>query len=229
MKPGNNLIISLSSVNVEKTLVFYRMLGFKELSATSSVIVLTDGVKLFEVKKSEANLTRLTYLTTALEEKKEMALNLQLAVQDVDGNEFQFSDPNGVIVAVRGMQREEIFQLERKPISLCGTFAEVSIETDDIDSSIRWYENIGFKVTSCKQLYTTMDDGKIVISFYRRGTCSHKFKNPSLTYFESDMEKRIEELKQRGVQFVQDEKEIGMKGHAIAESPEGQYFFLFKA
>jgi hypothetical protein len=98
-----------------------------------------------------------------------------------------------------------------------------------MERSISWWQNVGFKVTTRQKTWCTLDDGKMKIGLYEKGSCPHVFRNPSLTYFESDMAERIEQLRQRGIMFVQGEGEIGMKGHAIAESPDGQYFFLFTA
>ncbi len=62
----------------------------------------------------------------------------------------------------------------------------------------------------------------------KKGTCPHKFKNPSLTYFEPDMAERIEQLKSDGVEFVEEMPNAEDKiDNAIAEAPDGQYFFLF--
>jgi len=227
MKPGNQVIITFYATIPHKTLGFCRLLGFKELVKKNDVIILTDGIGLFEIKPSSINSTVITYLTGNAQEKKEMGRNLELSVEEISENEFRFSDLNGIYFAVREGKKEEYGEPEGKPISICGTFREVSVETNDRERSVQWYENIGFKVTAREKNYTTIDDGKIVISLYKRGTCPHKFKNPSLTYFEPDMKKRIAELKKRGIKFIQEEKEIGMEGHAIAESPDGQYFFLF--
>ena len=170
-----------------------------------------------------------------------MGENLGIHFSEKGQNRASFYDPNGLFISLVEKDAGAIPQPEGKPLSLCGTFYEISLETDDLDRSIVWWQNVGFKVTTRlragtwhygvqarKQTRCTLDDGKIMIGLYQRGTCPHKFKNPSLTYFESDMEKRIAQLQSRGVAFVQTEQEIGMEGHAIAESPDGQYFFLFK-
>ena len=162
MKPGNSLVISLHSVNPEQTLGFCHLVGFKEMSKTDESILLTDGMKLFEIKPSGNNFTSLTYLSDNVKGKKEMALNLELPVEEIHEHEFRFSDPNGVCFAVREGRDEDALQLANKPLSLCGTFSEVSIETNNLDHTVRWYENIGFKVTAKEKPYTTLDDGKYV-------------------------------------------------------------------
>lgn len=57
-----------------------------------------------------------------------------------------------------------------------------------------------------------------------------RFRNPSLTYFEPDMVERIERLKREGVESVEESRNSeGKTDNAIAEAPDGQYFFLGEA
>ena len=81
MKPGNSLVISLHSVNPEQTLGFCHLVGFKEMSKTDESILLTDGMKLFEIKPSGNNFTSLTYLSDNVKGKKEQNLFETLAIR----------------------------------------------------------------------------------------------------------------------------------------------------
>lgn len=224
MKLGERAYITFFTPQPEAMIVFCFSLGCRKITPT----MFTDGLVVFEILPSQTPATALTYAVNDLKNKIEMGENLGIHFSEKGQNRASFYDPNELFISLVEKDAGAIPQPEEKPLSLCGTFYEISLETDDLDRSIVWWQNVGFKVTTRKQTWCTLDDGKIIIGLYQRGTCPHKFKNPSLTYFESDMEKRIAQLQSRGVAFVQTEQEIGMEGHAIAESPDGQYFFLFK-
>lgn len=229
MKLGTLAYLTFYTPTTEATADFCAQLGFRTISRENESILLTDGNVYFDVHRSEHTATALSYLVNDIANKIEMAENLQLQIAEKSHHHVVIREPNGLNILLIDSAIMPLKEFSPKPISLCGLFSEISLETDDTERSTRWWQNVGFKVTTQGKTWCTMDDGHINVGLYQRGTCPHKFKNPSLTYFEPDMKERIAELKKRGVRFVQDEKEIGMEGHAIAETPDGQYFFLFKA
>lgn len=228
MKLGTFTYLTFYTPTPEATTAFCAQLGFQIISQDHESTLLTDGNLYFDVHRSEHTATALSYLVNDVSNKIEMAENLQLHVAEKSRHHAIIREPNGLTILLLDSAIMPLKEFPRRPISLCGSFSEVSLETDDIERSTRWWQNVGFKVTTKKGTWCTMDDGNIKIGLYVRGTCPHQFKNPALTYFETDMKERIAELKKRGVQFVQQEEEIGMEGHAITETPDGQYFFLFK-
>jgi hypothetical protein len=229
MKLGPLAYMTLYSQQPDATATFCTTLGFRIILSDRDSALLTDGTLYFDVRRSEHSATALSYIGDDIVNKIEMAENLELHVTEKSRHHAIIREPNGLNILLIDEKIIPLKEFSRRPISLCGTFYEVSLETDNIERSIQWWHNVGFKVTAKKETWCTLDDGNINIGLYQRGTCLHKFKNPSLTYFEADMKERIAELKKRNIQLVQDEEDIGMKGHAIAETPDGQYFFLFKS
>ncbi|MBI2429595.1 MAG: hypothetical protein HYV29_12530 [Ignavibacteriales bacterium] len=229
MKLGTLAFITLYTLHYDAAKKFFNTLGFSTISFDASSALMTDGNLYFDIRQSEQPATVLSYIAGDIGNRIEMAVNLELKITEQSQHHAVISDPNGLNILLIDSKMMPLKEFVPGPISMCGTFYEISLETDDIERSITWWYNVGFKVTAQKDTWCTLDDGKIKIGLYKRGTCPHKFKNPSLTYFESDMKRRIEEITKRGVTFVQDEQEIGMEGHAIVESPDGQYFFLFTA
>lgn len=228
MKLGSLAFLTFYTPNIDSAKVFFNKLGFETISTENQTSLLTDGAMYFDIRSSDRSATVLSYISSDIASRIEMAVNLELRIVEQSQHHAVIREPNGLSILMIDDAMVPLKEFVPKPISLCGALYEVSLETDDVERSITWWHNVGFKVTTRKETWCTLDDGKIRIGLYKRGTCYHKFKNPSLTYFEPDMQLRITELQKRGITFVQDEKEIGMEGHAIAESPDGQYFFLFK-
>lgn len=228
MKLGTLAYLTFYTPTPEATTDFCKRLGFQTLLQEPESTLLTDGTLYFDVHRSEHTATALSYLVNDIATKIEMAENLQLQIAEKSHHHAIIREPNGLNILLIDSAIMPLKEFSPKPISLCGSFSEISLETDDTERSTRWWQNVGFKVTTQGKTWCTMDDGRIKVGLYQRGTCPHKFKNPSLTYVEANIKERIAELKKRGVQFVQQEEELGMEGHAIAGTPDGQYFFLFK-
>lgn len=229
MKLGQAAFITFYSLRYESAKKFFYTLGFSTISSSETSTVLTDGNLYYNLRRSDRSATALSYISDDIGDRVRMAANLELNIVEQSQHHAVIREPNGLNILLIDTALITLKEFVPNPISVCGTFYEISLETDDIERSIAWWHNVGFKVTTQKETWRTLDNGKIKVGLYKRGTCPHKFKNPALTYFESDMGARIAELKKRGIVFVQEEQEIGMEGHAIAESPDGQYFFLFKS
>lgn len=229
MKLGPAAFITLYSRQQNEAKIFYDTLGFSTLSTEEGSVRMTDGNLLFDLRSAHTDATLLSYCTNDIPNAVEMAANLEIPVREQSAHHAILEEPNGLFILLAGPDMISPTAMEKKPSSLCGTFYEISLETSDMERSIVWWQNVGFKATTRKETWCTLDDGKIMIGLYQKGSCPHRFKNPSLTYFETDMAERIQMLKSRGIKFIQEEREIGMEGHAIAESPDGQFFFLFKA
>jgi predicted enzyme related to lactoylglutathione lyase len=229
MKLGHCAFVTLYSSSPEKTKTFCDMLGFTAVSSETDAALMTDGNYFFDIRYADTSATTLSYCVSDISNAIHMAENLEIAIAEKSQHHAILQEPNGLLILLISSEVLALSEFPKKPSSFCGTFYEMSLETTDMERSISWWQNVGFKATARQKTWCTLDDGKMKIGLYEKGSCPHAFRNPSLTYFESDMAKRIEQLKQRGIPFVQGEGEIGMKGHAIAESPEGQYFFLFTA
>jgi hypothetical protein len=227
MKLGHSIFITLYSSTPEKTKKFCDTLGFTSVSSESNAMVMTDGNYFFDIRHADTSATTLSYCVSDISNAVQMAENLEIDIVEKSQHHAIVREPNGLLILLISTEIFALGEFPKKPSSLCGTFYEISLETAEMERSISWWQNVGYKVTTRQNTWCTLDDGKMKIGLYEKGSCPHAFRNPSLTYFESDMAERIARLKKRGMTFAQEEAEIGMKGHAIAESPDGQYFFLF--
>ncbi|MGB9179303.1 MAG: hypothetical protein WCB68_08650 [Pyrinomonadaceae bacterium] len=146
-------------------------------------------------------------------------------------DEAKFVDPNGLGVRFVEAPASGMCDTKETSTSKCGRFYEASIEAESIDASIAFWSALGFGITYREPptaRWATLSDGNIRLGIYEKGTCPHRFKNPSFTYFEPDMAERIARLKSEGFEFVEEMRNAeGVVDNAIAEAPDGQYFFLF--
>lgn len=229
MKLGHCAYFTLYSSSPEKTKAFCRTLGFTAVSVDDTAALMTDGNYFFDIRHAEKPATTLSYCVSDISDAIHMAENLEIAIIEKSKHHAILKEPNGLLILLISPEILSLSEFPKNPSSLCGTLYEISLETADTERSISWWQNVGFKVLTRQKTWCTLDDGKIKIGLYEKGSCPHVFRNPSLAYFESDMAERIARLKEKGMTFAQEEEEVGMKGHAVAESPDGQYFFLFTA
>ena len=231
MKLGNIACIGVKTTDLQSSSSFYEKLGFKRVDADNQSILFSEGMLLLLLKASGESGSELTYFTEDLDGRLKHLKALKIAFTRKEPNEVSFTDPSGLSVRVIQADTSKMETPQGQSWSKCGRFYEVSIETESVDSSIEFWNKLGFEVT-CREpptaRWATLGDGGIKLGLYEKGTCPHKFKNPSLTYFEPDMAERIEQLKSDGVDFIEEMRNAeGKVNNAIAEAPDGQYFFLF--
>lgn len=161
----------------------------------------------------------------------ETSVTISINCQYDQENEASFTSPDGLSVRLISKDTSKMHRPDGTPLSRCGRFYEASIETSSVDSSIDFWSKLGFALQfrdPPTARWATLSDENLRLGVYEYGTCPHKFKNPSLTYFEPDMSRRIEEFKREGIKFEQElPNKEGKINDAILESPDGQYFFLF--
>lgn len=228
MRLGTAAYLTIFTPSPDATVRFLHAMGFVSVPGEGTE-PLYDGALLYDVRRAERPGTALSYTVPDVATAAAMAENLEFAVTERSRHHAVIREPNGLSILVAGPEMMLLPEPPERFTPRCGSFAELSIETDDIERTVRWWQNAGFKATTRKETWCTLDDGRILIGAYRRGTCPHLFRTPSVTFFAPDMKERIASLKSSGLTFAQEEKEIGMEGHAVAESPDGLLFFLFAA
>jgi catechol 2,3-dioxygenase-like lactoylglutathione lyase family enzyme len=234
MALGDIACVTISTMDYQASLSFYEHLGFKKVGGDATdeeTTFLSDGILFLLLKTGGESHSELTYFTDNLKETLKGLEALRINFSRTAPDEASFTDPSGLGVRLVQANVSKINKPQGKSWSKCGRFYEVSIETESVDSSIAFWKQLGFEVAFREPptaRWATLSDGKIKLGLYEYGTCPHTFKNPSLTYFEPDMAARIEQLKSEGVTFNEEMPNAeGKVDNAIAEAPDGQYFFLF--
>lgn len=239
-KLGHAFEIVVTVQDLAESLGFYERLGYRKLNANASPTPharLTDGLILLTLREGGPWKATLTYYAEDVAEKVAALGRLGVAVEgqpEADGRVTgaSFTDPNGLEVNLVQAGPAQLDEIPRSPISKAGQFGELSIESEDVRSSLDFWTKLGFEPTEYMPKppvsWGSVADGLLMLGIYAKGHCPHAIKTPSITYFEADMADRIRQLKEEGMEFLQElPGEGGQTGHAVAEAPEGQLLFLF--
>lgn len=203
--------------------MFFEKLGYKKLTGSDHEAMITDGLMVYKLESASSVKAGLTYFS---ENWASLGQNLKQNGIDI---EQRLADPNGVVIKWEKGSRPSA---EGRAITKCGTFYELSIETEKFDATITFWEKLGFKIymhTSQATRWLGMQDDWIKIGIYEKGQCPHVFRTPAIAYFEADMPERLKHLRSERVEFVQEiHDKQGLIAEGILQSPDEQMLFLFK-
>lgn len=243
---GDVNAITITSPDLEKSLAYYKMLGFSELYRGDfpfPFIQVSDGAIQVMIRKDPTPYCALTYYVKDLDRvvgeleaagitffqkagPKDMIKRYLFRSPDdlvislvtfVDG----FSQPPGPTMLT--MPPQDYMNPEKYPNKVCGLFGEFCHPVSDLQQSIAFWEKIGFKTLSERQSpypWAILSDGLSIIGLHQ----SNHFSGPAITYFASDMKSRIEKLIAGG---LQDYRETGGPANIRLTTPEQQQVFLF--
>jgi predicted enzyme related to lactoylglutathione lyase len=240
MKLGYAFEIAITVQDLERSLRFYKKLGYQPLSDPSapvSDVLLTDGMIRLRLEPGSAWKVNLIYFAEDVREKAETLERLGVRIDQELNNGRQiskvsFTDPSGLEVHLLQLKRSNLVAPSNKPISKAGRFGELSIETEDFPRSLDFWMKLGFEPTeympAAPDTWASISDGPLGLGIYKKGHLQHIIKTPTIAYFDEDMSERIRKLKQEGMEFVQEfPGSDGQTAHAVAQAPEGQLIFLF--
>lgn len=234
MKLGYAFEIAITVRDLERSLDFYKKLGYQPLndpSTRASDALLTDGMIRLRLQSGSAWKVTLIYFTDEITEQAEALERCGVKIH-TESNKISFTDPSGLEVNVVQRNRSSFVLPANKPISKAGRFGELSIETDDFQRSLDFWMKLGFEPTPIMPIppdtWASISDGPLALGIYLNGHLQHVIKTPTIAYFDDEMPERIQKLKQEGMDFVQEfPGPDGQTAHAVAEAPEGQLLFLF--
>jgi catechol 2,3-dioxygenase-like lactoylglutathione lyase family enzyme len=235
MNLGTVAQMTVSTPHLETSSRFYTSLGFQllEVQKTSPAWALfTDGILLLLLQEAEESGAELTYYTDeALEARIEALEAYGITFHEIQECQAKFMDPSGLMIHLIQHDTTSMQLPSGTPLSRCGSFYEISLETSDLKASIAFWNRLGFEVEQGDPVNTNwvnLKDSVLRLGLYQEGTCPHVFRTPAFTYFAADMAERIAQFKAEGFTFVQEMAQEGQEiRDAILETPEGLYFFLF--
>ncbi len=105
-----------------------------------------------------------------------------------------------------------------------GNAAQITIGTSDLEASLPFYAKLGFEVVkrdTKPNPWAQVSDGSVLI-LLNQDNMSYM----GLTYFSADMPQKVEALKAKGVNFVQEIKNGDTLFQAILETPDKFYVSL---
>lgn len=214
--------------NLEASRDYYSRLQFENVTAPTENSF-SDGKIVIEIDPTPTARTAICF-------EKEWFGEIPSELQDYVNpmtieDELWFTDPSGVPIIISG---KTVAQSRNEPCSFLGNTAGVSIETGDMQQSVRFWNGMGFTITqgAADAGWATLErDGSFGISLMPYGTCPHLFFSPGITYFNSgrNME-NIEKIRAAGVQIAQEIGAFHPEGkidNVVMVDPGGTGSFVF--
>jgi catechol 2,3-dioxygenase-like lactoylglutathione lyase family enzyme len=235
---GRFLEISLYTPDIQDSLGFYESLGFVQAQVGETwpyaYAVITDGHLFLGLHGSPIPSPALTFvhpnLLHGLAELEQLGLRPQSQFFGEDVfNRASFTDPQGTYINVLEARTFSPPLIEATLATACGYFSEFGTPTRDAHSAREFWERIGFVALEEEQVpfpRTTLTSDRLNLAFYR----SRAFRNPVLTFEESDMAERLSRLRARNFKLsdempdVLDERENG-----VLVAPEGTRLLLMQS
>ena len=236
--------LTINTPDLEKSLAFYKTLGFKEVMRADwpfPWIQIADGVLLIMLRQENEPYMALTYyvqdIDNLISELKSHGIvftslpsksdKLKRAVaESPDGFKVSFVATPGGFKQPKGksmaqLNPEELANPAKYHNKVLGMFGELAQPVTDLTRSIEFWKALGFEnVSVFDQPYpwAIATDGRMVVGLHQ----SSAFGAPAITYFAADMARRIDDLKKKGIQGLDD----SVPGDTGITTPEGQKIFL---
>ena len=243
---GEITAFTISSPDLDKSLAYYKQLGFYELFRADwpfPWIQISDGVLLIMLRQDTTPYIALTYyvrdiagvtkdlehkgIEFAFRPKKEDPIQRYL-INSPDGLNISlvniiegFSQPPGP--GMLQMQPNDYFKPETYVNKTCGLFGEFAHPVANLEESLRFWEKLGFVMISkfsSPYPWAIISDGLSIVGLHQ----SNHFSFPAITYFAADMKEKIERLVTGGLTNY---TERG-PSNIVLTTPEEQHLFLFK-
>jgi hypothetical protein len=245
-KLGEVACVYVTTADLDSSVALYEKLGFPKIASNTFPIPwaqVSDGSLLIMMRKDATPYIGLTYYATAIEK-----IVAQLEIDGIaftqkpkDGDpikRYYFKSPDGFNIMLASnvggfkqptgptmvdMKQDDFSKAEKYPNKQCGVFGEFCHPVTDLAASIAFWKKIGFNVkyqATAPYPLAILSDGLMIISLHQ----TKHFNYPAITYFGLDTEKRIQQLKEKGVKNF---TEVAGKNNQSLLTWEGQHFFLF--
>ena len=225
-----NSYIQTPSGNLQASIDFYQKLNFQIIPDDQRTFV-TDGKALIEINADKYARAGIKIFR---ESWKETVANLEaetLVRKTEQG--YLLSDPSNTWIYLMEGNNESTFA-QADCFSTLGNYMGVSLETMDMDKSVRLWSILGFKKTmgdAAQGWVVYTNDDQFSISLMGPNSCPHLFFNPSLTYFNGGKNLPIiAKIRESGIPITQEVTHFNKEGivdNVILRDPGGLGFFIF--
>ncbi|MBB6463304.1 hypothetical protein [Flammeovirga kamogawensis] len=223
------MIVQTTISNIEATLSFYKKLNFEVLNLGEKYVFLSNSVQLQAVTKKSSRKGIVLY-------KGDIGLDVQPLIESSIHSQTEtetiIMSPSGALVYLLEGNAPLLNKVDVTP--LVGTFVGISLESLDLNKSMTFWEQLGFKMAmgDALQGWVSLSNATgDIISVMRAGMCPHQFSNPSLTFFNGDNNLEVIDkvraanltIKEEITQFSKE----GIVDNIVLEDPDGFGFFVF--
>jgi len=245
-KLGEVACVYVTTPDLDSSVAVYEKLGFPKIASNTFPVPwaqVSDGSLLIMMRKDATPYIGLTYYTNDIEKvvdqlEKQGIVFIQKPkegdpikryyIKTPDGfnvmlasNLGAFTQPTGATMLT--MKQEDFTKADKYPNKQCGAFGEFCHPVVDLDKSLDYWKKLGFTVkTKMTSPYpwAIVTDGLMQVGLHQ----TKDFNYPAVTYFGLNTEKRVQQLKEKGLKNFTD---MMGKNNVILKTWEGQHFFLF--
>ncbi len=224
-------IIHTPTNQIEKSLDFYRKLGF-EICSNENPTLVTDGQVILEINPNRFARAGVKLLAPSWSLAVLKLEKLTTVVKIEDG--YLLNDPSGTWIYLIETEEEWDYDLSKTSSSILGNFAGLSLETVAMDQSLEIWKCIGFSKTmgSIEQGWIGLEnENKMPLSIMKPNSCPHLFYNPSLTYFNGKNNPAIiDKIRSLAIPIAEEITAFNKEGivdNIIIRDPGGYGFFIF--
>ncbi len=242
---GEVTAITITSPDLDKSLSFYKKLGFYEVMRMDFPfpwIQITDGALLIMLRQDDMPYIALTYYVKNIDQSVKIIEDSGLSFSEKPNptdmvQRFMLKSPDNINISLihiaegfsqpKGptmltMQQTDYANPEKYVNKVCGMFGEFAQPVEDLDKSIVFWNLLGFKTLykiSRQYPWAILSDGLAIVGLHQ----TRNFSKPTITFFASDMKNKIEHLKQNGISDYREQS----AGNIVLETPEQQEINLF--
>lgn len=233
---GRFLEISIHTPDIQASLEFYESLGFTQASVGETwpypYAVVTDGRLFIGLHGAAVRSPALTFvlpeLARGLERLRDIGIEFdQERIGSEVFNQATFTDPAGLTVNL--LEARTFSPPGETTNTTCGYFAELGIPVRDAAPGRRFWEPLGFVAMEEELLpfaRTQLTSDRLNLGLYR----TRAFRQPLLTFEDTDMRERLARLRERGFKLLDDMPDsLDDSTNAVLEAPEGTRLLLLQA
>jgi hypothetical protein len=241
--------VYINTPNLDSSLAVYEKLGFAKTASNELPwpwMQLSDGSLLIMMRKDSSPYIGLTYYVAdvdkvAAELEKDSIVFTQKPKEGDFVKRYFFTSPEGLSIMLASnpggfskptgktliaMKNADLDSADKFPNKQCGAFGEFALPVTDMNSSLAFWKNLGFKSKMAEHdppvfmNFAILFDGLMLIGLHK----TKNFDYPAITYFGINTEKRVAQLKEKGLQNFSN---IQGKNNVSLKTWEGQHFFIF--
>jgi catechol 2,3-dioxygenase-like lactoylglutathione lyase family enzyme len=256
-KLGDYIEISLSVTHLTESVAFYQKLGLQQVDGEETPYpwaVVSDGRLHLGLHQRSFPSPALSYLSsfprkwrTGAAFRLSLLQMLAISPDQVEqigtksmlrkqkgfpiAANFQAADGQYVLLADKPFKKpsaDEYALPFRNFLVKDQTFGELSLRTEDVATSVAYWQQLGFKRLAGDNKpypWAIVSDGRVRLGLHQAA----RFSQPALSYFAPDMPDRLEQFRQQGLKFISTRKDAhGRDIGALIHSPDGQPILLFQ-
>lgn len=223
-----SLIIQTPTPNLTESISFYKSLGFTQLEDSNCF---TDGKSIIEINTDRFSRPGIKLYGKSWKEKVAELKKITKVVKTK--HSYLLGDTSGTWIYL--IESEIPVSIpDNCESSLFGNNQGVSIETVDIETTAKVWNNIGFttKYGSPEQGWISMvNESGISINLMTPNCCPHLFLNPSISFFNgANNPEIIQQIRKTGIPIKEEITHFNEKGEVdniIMSDPGNIGFFIF--